>query len=192
MKNFTVKDFILYNSPCFNCGGNINFYFEFEPASDYGNFSKRAMVTTDFVEVELVVHYANNLLIKIENKTNKYTTNNHAALTTYLSKFELSLHSRCERCFTDIVSNTLKFDEERNVICPTTIKYEQYQITDNENVYAVYTKLVSNDTYSKILVSKINATKNISTYLNMPPLPIYKFKTKEKFLNKIKTYVTFS
>ena len=198
MKKFTVKDFILYNSPCFNCKSHNNFYFEIDKADVttgfVGRISKRAIVVAEYTEVELVVHYAKNLLIRIDHKTNKFTTTNLSDLTEYLKLNKLSMRLRCHRCLAEITTNTMDFNLEKMFVHPVTLQYETYIVKDNVNSYAVYS---SYGIYKKsmITISKIaNIKKNIhkAEQITLPLIPIYKFKTKEKFLNKMKTYVIFS
>jgi len=193
MKRFTVKNFILYNSPCFNCKNEISFYFEIDPINDYGRVSKRALVTTNYTEVELVIHYANNLKIKIDHKTNKYTASSEPALTEYLSKFKLSLHSRCDRCFSDIVSNRLEFNSKMGFIHPVTLNSENFIIEDKNTTYNVYTYFDGKPQTRLYMARTDPVTKMVSpSQMVLPLIPLYKFKTKSKFLNKIKTYLTFS
>lgn len=197
MKKFTVKDFILYNSPCFNCKNEISFYFEIDPINDYGRVSKRALVTSDYTEVELIVHYANNLKIKIDHKTNKYTTSNQSQLTAYLEKFSLSLHTRCDRCFTDIMTNKLEFNSKMGFIHPVTLTVESFVVDDKNTRYSIYTyftDLANSKKQTCLYMSRTDpSTKQVSSsQITLPMLPIYKFKTKAKFLSKIKTYLTFS
>lgn len=200
MKKFTVKDFIIYNSPCFSCKGESNFYFEIDTTdTDNPNFtsriSKRAMVITDYTEVELVIHYANNLLIKIEHKTNKFTTSSMEALVKYLSNRRLSMRIVCARCAASVETNCLDFNLEKMFIYPTTINNESYLVSDIKYTYHVFSRFDFNKRTLLTISNNDKVKKNINTnaqQIELPLLPLYKFKTKEKFLNKIKTYLTFS
>lgn len=198
MKKFTVKDFILYNSPCFICNHENNFYFEIDKTGESPNFigrvSKRAMVTKDYTSVELIVHYSKNLFIKIDHKTNKFTTSSVPDLINYLKENSLSMRISCTKCAASITTNYLDFNLDKLFVYPATLHTEMYLVVDENNSYSVCSsfniKKQSILTVSKNSDIKKNVHKPQTLYL--PLIPIYKFKTREKFLNKIKTYIIFS
>ena len=193
MKKFTVKDFITYNAPCFNCDSRVNFYFtmtqDISETSLAGSVDKRAMVTTSYTEVELIVHYAANLKIKIDHKTNKFTTSSPEALTKYLSEHKLCLSSRCSKCYADIRSTNIEFNIEKGFVYPVSISSEIYTILGANIIYYVKSLFENKDPQTYIDVANIRAE---ALRLKIPLLPIYKFKTKDKFLNKMKIYTLFS
>lgn len=195
MKKFTVKDFIFYNSPCFNCSGDSIFYFlirDMTESQSYPRFpasfsSKKAIVMPTYTEVELVVHYANNLTIRIDHKTNKFIATSKHALVKYLNQIELSLELRCNKCFAQITSNSIEFNMEKDFINPISLCLESFTIQDAKSNYHVRTYFDSKQTFITTSSPKVK-----SLGMQLPTLPIYKFKTRAKFLEKIKTYITFS
>jgi len=193
MKKFTVKDFITYNAPCFNCDSSVNFYFTISriasETSLAGQVDKRAMVTVGYTEVELIVHYAANLKIKIDHKTNKFTTNSPEALTKYLSEHKLCLLSRCSKCYAYIHSTNIDFNIEKGFVYPVSIKSERYTVIDDKTIYHIRSLFENKEQRTIVDISRAYAS---TLTLIIPLLPIFKFKTKDKFLNKMKIYTLFS
>ena len=184
MKKFTVKDFITYNSPCFGCGNKINFYFEID-TPNAGTVSKRALVGGDFTEVDLIIHYSDPLKINITHKTNKFIASSNKSLTTYMKEHKLSMRTRCDKCYSTVASQPLEFNMDKGFVCPVEIREEVFLITNELDSYQIYSS------GSKSTVHFVSASGAVMR-LTLPLLPLYKFKTKEKFVNKIKTYIVFS
>lgn len=201
MKKFTVKDFITYNNPCFSCDNKINFYIGTEKLPDPGEdpssvvYSQpsyhRPIVSTEYTELNISISYSNSLKLKIFHKTNKIDSNNLNELIKYLHSHRILLQSKCDRCYTMVESNDLSFNLEKYFIYPVSLKNERLLVTTDENMFHVYSDFAGNQTM--INIDKINRTLPVSaTKLKLSLLPMYKFKDKIHFLDKMKLYVTFS
>jgi hypothetical protein len=70
-----------------------------------------------------------------------------------------------------------------------------YTVTDEINSYGVFSTFGANKRSIVTVCKNKNIKKNVplkAEQITLPLIPIYKFKTKEKFLNKMRTYITFS
>lgn len=192
MKKFTVKDFIAYNNPCFNCGRPINFKVSFVDLDDTKEISSlRPIVTSYYTEIDLLITYSDALKLYIFHKTNKFSTNNHVALTNYLSRHKLFLTSSCDRCYTMIESQYLDFNMEKNQVDAVGLAFERLMVNDGYSIYQINSFFSANK--SSLVVDKIDRVKPLSPLtLELPLLPKFRFRDKEHFIEKMKTYITFS
>lgn len=192
MRKFTVKDFIAYNNPCFNCNNPINFKIGFsnsEPASETSYL--RPTVNVLHTEIDLLITYADAVRLYIFHKTNKIATNNPAGLEKYLSTHQLFLQSTCDTCYTQITSECLDFQLNKGFVKAAGIACERLMVSDKENLYQL-TSLFATEK-SHLVVDKVNRATPLSPFtLETPLLPKYRFKNKQHFLEKIKTYLLFS
>jgi hypothetical protein len=192
MKTFTVKDFIIYNNPCFSCGSKIS--FKIGSTHNELSFSpvyKKTTVTADHVEIDLDITYRQTFKLYIVNKSNKILSPDMKSLTDYLSMHELFLSSRCDRCYTSIESYPLEFNLAKGFIKPVGINQENLIVTDDKNMYQIHSSF--NQKISTATISKINKTMPISpARINLPLLPLYKIKNRDRLINKLKTLVLFS
>lgn len=195
MKRFTVKDFITYNNPCFSCGNPINFRIGFTDKDNPQQMVSylRPTVTGLYTEIELKIKYAHAEALKllIFHKTNKILTNSNPALTEYLSRHKLFLTSSCDRCYTLVESQYLDFNLEKGHVNAVGLWIERLMVNDDANVYQINSNFLKNE--SELTVDRIDKVKPLSPFqIKLSLLPRYRFKDKEHFLRKIKTYMTFS
>lgn len=194
MRKFTVKDFIAYNNPCFSCSNPINFrigFLDLETKADISYL--RPVVTPTYTEVDLIIKYANTDALKlyIFHKTNKILTNSQQGLTKYLSSRKLFLSSTCDRCYTQIESQYLDFNIDKAYVSAVGISTERLMVNDGENLYQISSYFMAEK--SNLIVDKINKVKPLTPFqLDLPLIPRYRFKDKAHFIQKMKTYITFS
>jgi hypothetical protein len=190
MKKFSLKDFIACNSPCFACGELINFRLI---AHDFINYSREIVfkptVTKDFTVIDLHVGWKDSLRLSIEHKTNKFATNDLSALKKYSKDRKLLLKCECNHCNSSVTTNYLEFDWQRDFIKAVGINLEDTIMKDEKNIYQVYSQYHYNHT--AIYVTSIGALPAISR-LDTPLIPRSKFKSRNEFIRKIKTYILFS
>lgn len=187
MKKFTVKDFITYNNPCFSCGEKINLKI----GHDHGTAELRPTVKPDYTVIDLRVTYTHTLQLWIFHKTNKIITSDGRGLADYLYNHNIYLQSQCSKCYTSIQSQFLEFNLDKGFIKPVGIKTEKLIMLDDDNMYTIYSSF--EEEKSMVAVDRINkATPVAPTCFDLPLLPLSKFKTKERYLDKIKVYLTFS
>ena len=189
MKKFTVKDFIAYGSTCVGCGKKVLFRLEKADQKE-GEFTNIPItVKDDHLEALLVLKYSTSLGIYIYPKTNKFDVSNMNKFIAYLGIYDLNLAYRCKSCHSVIISDSLKFDS-KGFIKPISLYMESFLINSDDNItqYAGYTYFKQDSTEIEIYDSS-HVGKEI---MKMPLFPIYKFKTRENFLKKIKTYILFS
>ena len=192
MKKFTVKDFITYNGPCFSCRAKVNF----KVGVTYINQSIDSVhlvpvVKNDFIEIDLKINYHDGLKLRIFPKTNKIQTSSMRGLTKYLDEHKLYLRTHCDHCYTSVESQFLEFNLLKEFIKPVGISREMVIVNDGNNMYQVHSSFI--DESSVVIIDRISKTTPITPIrMELPLLPIYKFKTKERFLEKMKTYLIFS
>ena len=194
MRKFTVKDFITYNNPCFSCGNQINFrigFLDLETKADISYL--RPVVGPQYTEVDLVIKYANQDALKlyIFHKTNKILTNSQQGLTKYLNSRKLFLASSCDRCYTKIESQYLDFNLDKGFVAAVGISTERIMVNDGNSLYQIDSFFMAEK--SHLVVSRLDTAKPLSPFqLDLPLIPKYRFKNKEHFIQKMKTYITFS
>ena len=194
MRKFTVKDFIEYNGPCFSCGNQINFrigFLDLETKADISYL--KPVVTSNYTEVDLIIKYSNSEALKlyIFHKTNKILTNSTKGLTNYLSTRKLFLSSTCDKCYTQIESQYLDIHVDKGFVAAVGISTERLMVSDGTNQYQIDSFFMAEK--SRLLVDKLDRTRPLTPLtLDLPLIPKYKFKNKEHFINKMKTYITFS
>lgn len=194
MRKFTVKDFIEYNGPCFSCGNQINFrigFLDLETKADISYL--KPVVTPNYTEIDLIIKYANSEALKlyIFHKTNKILTNSTKGLTKYLSSRKLFLSSACDKCYTQIESQYLDINVDKGFIAAVGISTERLMVNDGTNQYQIDSFFMAEK--SRLLVDKLDRARPLAPFtLDLPLIPKYKFKNKEHFISKMKTYITFS
>lgn len=198
MKKFTVKDFIHYNAPCFSCGSKIKISVISTRLNETigvdGSASPtqlRPTISTENLEVDLKITYDQILKLFINLTTNKFITTNFKGLTKYLDEHKLYLRSYCEKCFTGIETFFLEFNLQKGFVMPVGICNERLIVSDEINTYTVYTSFMEEK--SNLYVDRLDKTHPISPLkIQLVPIPLYRFKNKDNFLKKMKTYLIFS
>lgn len=186
MKTFTVKDFIAYNNPCFSCGKSINF----KVYANEGTSGLRPTVKPDYTSIDLQVTYTSTLQLWVFHKTNKIISSDSRLLADYLYNHKIYLSTFCD-CYSSITSQFLEFNLDKSYIAPVGISSERLVVSDDHNMYTIYSSFIDEET--SVSVDTIDKTTPVSPIqFKMPLLPLYKIKTKERLINKLKTYVTFS
>ena len=197
MKQYTVKDFILYNNPCISCGEKILLEFASLDTRHSSKTSKedvvilKPFVKNERTEVDLKISYTSSINLRIDHKSNKFLSSNFEGLTDYLNKYKLYLRTRCNKCYSYIDSHFLEFNIARGFIKPVSISSEYFIIQDASYMYHIR----SNSWESKtiVVVDRIDKTTPVSPIrFDLPIILLSKFKNKENIINKIKTYITFS
>lgn len=195
MKQFTVKDFIKYNGPCFGCGNKINIKVcVFTKDEDISKVVTLTPVITNVAtEIDLKISYKDSLKLTVYHKTNKFEASNTQKFLEYLKSREIYLRTICEDCHIYIDSAILKFNFPNQFIEPVAISHEILTVKDATNKYKVFSYFKEGKTTIHAIALNENKDEDDSvTTLNLPLLPLYKFRSKEHFLNKIKTYLIFS
>lgn len=192
MKKFTVKDFIAYNNPCFSCGRQIKFqigFMDLDSRSDQSYL--RPTVTKDYVEIDLRITYMNSLKLWIDHKTNKMFTSSPTALTKYLENHKLFLASTCDHCMTHIESQFLEFNMAHGYVSAVGLARETLVVNEASKMYLITSSFIEEQ--SIITVNNLDRIKPMSPFtLELPLVPLYKLKTRERMLEKINTYLIFS
>lgn len=192
MEKFTLKDFIGYNNPCFNCNHKIGLTVVTNTITDHRVASSaplRPLIAVDGTLIDLEITYSKTLQLFIEHKSNKIVTTDAAKLAQYLKTHKLYFSSFCDNCRTTIQSFFLEFDLKHNYLKPTGINYEHLVMTDANNIYNIDSQVFENASLIRA-ISKLG-THDVVT-VKTPLLLLGRFKSKEKWLSKLKTYLLFS
>lgn len=193
MKKFTVKDFITYNGPCFSCQSKIIFQigvFNTKAKQIGTSVFLNPVVTNDFINIDLKINYRDSLNLKVFTKTNKFTTSSMKALTKYLDEHGLFLRSKCDNCHTNVDSEALEFNLLKEFIAPVAIGDERLVVNHNKYLYELYSDF--SGSRSVLIISPAVSSSIMPISMNLPLLPMYKLKNKERFIEKVKTYLIFS
>lgn len=194
MKQFTVKDFLTYNAPCFGCGDKINFYVAIQPSDQRRLIyvpTKTLVVNKDSSSVNLITSYHGNLNLSIAHITNSFKTNDMTALINFFKSHKLYLRINCRSCHSLIETQYLDFNLIGGYIKPVGISKETITIIDDDSIYQIQSHTMEGTT--NINVSKQNY-KSLSSpvHLQVPLIPLSKFKSKKELIEKIKLYLIFS
>ena len=190
-KQFTVKDFVTYNNPCFSCNSKISFNFGFtNKLQNYPTSYISSTVTQERTEIDLKITYNNVLQLWIFHKSNKILCSNTRNLTEYLDTHNLFMNSHCHQCYTSVTSTNLKFDLDKACIKPVSLFSEIISVTDHKNTYYMI-----NNYHNELSILKIDSLtqdSNSQLKFKLPIMPMYKFKNKEHFLKKMKNFIVYS
>lgn len=182
MRQLTLKDFVDYNSPCRLCNKAPSIeLFNQQSGISYGNFE----LSGTNIKFTLNSKYnpENSTFIIFNAKTNNYTANFDLSESSYgEEKYRFKFVLYCKSCVM-IHSATLVF--EKDYIKPFKIDWERVNLKIDNREFIVLTE--SSQDYSSIWTSSIGNNK-----IQIPSLPISKWKTKEKLVNTVLTYLTFS
>lgn len=197
MKQFTLKDFIKYNAPCFNCGGKVEIIFvtsfkgteeEYVNHEGFNQSSITPIIFPKYTSINLLTTYRDILTLHIHHKDNKLETIKFPDLNNFISKNNIRLQSECHNCYNIIVTNYLKFNLDKKYLEPLTISHEKFNMITNNYHFSIITDFLDNSTKIHIRQNNVYEPPII---LNLPLLPLYKFKNKETLLNKINTLLLF-
>ena len=196
MEKFTINDFISYNSPCFSCDNKISLKMGIlgvraESNSKYSlpALYIRPVFNSDNIDIDLKITYRNVLKLRIFAKDNKFETSNIGDLTDYLSGNNLFFESYCDQCYSTFSSKILRFNFKQDYIYPVELKSEQLVVETKDTIY--YIRSDFNTKATAVDIFSLNDGKE-KLHFDLPILPLYKFKTKEHFLKKMKTLIIFS
>jgi hypothetical protein len=151
------------------------------------------VVTPNYTEVDLIIKYANTEALKlyIFHKTNKILTNSSQGLTKYLSSRKLFLSSTCDKCYTQIESQYLDFNIDKGYVAAVGISSERLMVNDGDNMYQINSFFMAEK--SNLIIDKLDKVRPLTPFqLDLPLIPRYRFKDKAHFIQKMKTYLTFS
>ena len=187
MKQFTIKDFIAYNNPCFSCGESI--HFNFVSNEENNTAGLKPTVKQEYTTVNLKRTYEQTLQLQVIHHSNRFASTNSKDLVKYLSDHKLSLSSNCGKCLTHIESQYLDFNLDKGYILPVGISRENLIVSEDSFIYHVYSSYFTGQ--SMILVDRLDKpTSHIR--LDIPLLSLSKIKNRERLINKIKTYMIFT
>jgi hypothetical protein len=195
MKKFTLKDFVNYNSPCFSCEELTNFTIGYSNRWENPpiNGDLPVEVNKYYTRINLFNGYDQSLSINIDHRTNQFSTNNAPELVKYLEERQLFFKCNCH-CGTGTESTPLVFNKN-NFLQAIELSFEWISLYSQEKIYGVSSNYQDKQSFISIssnalLVKPKDMVKPIS--LTVPLLTRDKFRTKEKLLDKLQLYVTFS
>lgn len=212
MLNFTLKDFIEYNNPCFNCDGNS--YIEFgrniknlyphgykllaSPNSqDQTTYVKTSNQTRRALHVQLHITYKHTITLSISKIDNSFKVNDYYQFNKYAKNNSFFLRKRCS-CGS-IYTKPIDFDYDKCFIKPFVLDAEHFEFSDEQNLYNVFTDYNKKSTIIEVTNIKKEDPWTFRSFnkipdhtFKLPLFPLSTFKTKEALMNKIKTYIIFS
>lgn len=185
----TLNDFIQYNNPCFSCNSKISLTLHMVNEKTNIHTPLKPVPFKKYIKFALQVGYRDSLDLIIDPINNKFDSNNHSHLKTYLLNREINFEIECQKCETAIITNKVEFMFKDGFIKPLTIKFEDLIVKNKNNIYKVYNFYNENRAAAEIINKKGNSPNVI---IDIKLFPLFKFKTKENFIKKLKTYLIFS
>lgn len=194
MKQFTVKDFIKYNGPCFNCNNPINFRVGVSNYNADAVATLRPSFKNDHFSVDVQIKNSRSLQLWVFYKTNKIVTSDIKEFKSFVRDHSVYLKSYCDKCYCSIESKALEFDTDNLFIKPVGIARESLHVDTEKAI--IHIESYDLDPNNSGTVATITSLEKKATApparINLPLIPLYKFQTKEKMLEKLKTYIVFS
>jgi hypothetical protein len=127
--------------------------------------------------------------------TNIFETNNIVGLQKYFNDNEVVLVSVCSKidCGCRIRSSLVAPDFRTFRLKPILLNKEFLFISDDEgNIFTVESCADTNKTKVQVYSNKLETSASDIMSFDMPAYPLYKMKSKEAFIKKMKTYMLFS
>ncbi len=182
MELFTIKDFIKYNNPCFNCKQLINLH----SYSLESGFINTPFINDNIINFQLKASYLSYLKLEVNLNTSCFTTNSLSSLKDYLALHRMKLLSKCN-CGSEVESTVLDFDLDHGFLKPFKLSFESYIVYHQDDTY----QLVSYHEENASIIHIDNAQNSIWSKAQEFPLITNNFTSSQDFLDKIKTYLTF-
>lgn len=196
MKRFTVKDFILSTSPCFGCASRLSFsmgFADFEPGiHTVSSFHKPIVITSEHSNVALRTTYNSSLHLTIFNKTNRFQTTDLQGLKEFLKSRRMFINTHCKKCNSKIDTQYLELNMDKGFIKPVGISGEDITISDETTNYMIHSSTLDGMSTIIVMKKKMSNVMSLPVRLEVPILPLSKFKNKEQLIEKIKLYLLFS
>lgn len=199
MKYFTIKDFILYNGPCINCGNKIVVNAHQIKKENLSYHKLSAHMEGNTFHIQCLSKQFKNPTIQIDIPRNIYNLRFQVNYTdksiikknfeSFLNDYSLCIITMCKRCLTSITSDDLVFDTNLQIVRPITIKYEKISLGTDDALYIIESNIQSGKSKLRIFDSRgRKALENI----DIPLLTLGRLKDKEYAISKIKKYLIFS
>ena len=192
-KSFTIKDFVSYNNPCFNCQRSVSIDLNYRNSFSIPVHSRSGTSTPNEISFELKMSYTEFIYLEVNYLTQKFHTNKADFLKNYLTNTEksLSLRSYCHYCCTEVSTHPLKFNFNKGIIELITLKSERLLINDSATLYQIETDFDTNK--SILFADRIDRTSPLSpTKIELSILPLYSFKSKQTLVDKLRKILLFS
>lgn len=207
MKQFSIKELLNYNNPCFFCKTQTSFKIvSISMNSNNSTYKigshKNPISSIDLLEfnpifsLEEIVMYIStqSFLLKLNfyPETNKFRASNLDDLTKYLLDHRLLFASSCDNCGTRIESCYIDFNLLHDLIEPISLSTENLIFSNENNNFHLESSFIEEK--SKLTVSLINdlTLSKYVTNIELPIQPLYNFTDKNHFISKMKTYLIFS
>jgi hypothetical protein len=191
MKKYTVKDFLKLNSPCYSCGMKIKITVGVH-CEGLSQVNLNMTIGPAGYTIPLSITYNNNLKLIIDPKTNRYLSSDGARFIKYIKNHKIFFITQCDHCLTSMTSDYLDFSLVGGYIKPVGIANQYLVLYDKNNCYVTNSEFGAEQSVIAVYAIKDGDIANSISNLTLPLLPHYRFKDKEHFMAKIKTYILFS
>jgi hypothetical protein len=151
-----------------------------------------ATITDQHIVVDLSIKYGSTLQLWIVPKTNKFLTNDNVRFSDYIAMFNIRLVAECN-CGTRYETNDLDFQDFNKVIGATILRYEYITFENKGTRYTLYSDFNTERTVAVVSKNDLALAKSTTTItFDLPLLPKYKIRDKQKLIDKLKLYCVFS
>ncbi len=190
MNNFTIKDFIKYNNPCFNCKNITEIKLHQVPLLTREMISpKIGNYDIDFIDFHTGRSYETkySLIINLHNhEVVAKTKESKDYIVNYFNNHRLTLEKSCATCNCRIFTYALSFTKKDDSFVLDPIKISEE-----------FLKVIQDGLYKYYIYCNYNENKSVIEWaremreITIPLLPLSKFKTKEKIIEKINKLMIF-
>jgi hypothetical protein len=199
-KKFFVKDFIKYCSPCFGCSHLMTFRMGYRDEGledidierDITSTTTMAMVTEEYLEVDLAIRYRSNLKLWIRFRDQKLSSSDPKSFKELMDKRWLFLYSKCHSCQSRIISKKLDFHRFNGVVAPVTLRHEEFYISRGNKRYSLTSNFLTGKSMGTLRVYTAPGIGPPDLKWEMKLLPKYKILTQQRLIEKLNTYAVFS
>jgi hypothetical protein len=191
MRKFTLKDFMKYGDICFECDSPMKLKFERINLTDESRSKNVRIIKFDknCLDLDLHLKYFDSLVMRINCSNHKFEVSDKKQFDNYQNIFQLRALTICDKCNINLVkSNYLMFDN-LGFLHPISLYRENINIPNVSydgkiryyNIFTDFNKDIT-QIYEQFSQEAIN----------IPAISLYKYKNKDKLLEKIKLLFTFS
>jgi len=180
--SFTIKEFFDNNKKCVCCKSKTS--IDIEKYKEGIAYKQKYSTNNDVLYINFKTEYRNSSEITINTKLNSFVFNGDKS---HIYDYKYYFIITCLKCNYYLVSKFIDFNFDSNFISALDFALSYHHYNDSNNGYGVRNNYES-------LVSEIYVYANNKTQFNCSVnlIPKDVVDDKDKLINKIKTYMTFS
>lgn len=187
---FTIKDIVKYNLKCKICSSPTSLYLVDDMPCDEYNYGRlnviKPTINNGIMSFNISIKYKSKILLHIDIATNEFILIKEG-VELYNEKFldQIFLETICDTCGTMMNTEYLVFS--KNTIKPVKLFTEAIFINHNNINFSIFNKFKTNK------CAFIAIGQNIkSTNIELPLMPLWKFKNRKAIIEKLNFIMAIS